>query len=120
MICANCIACVGDQGFLFHCNDELKSTLTSPDRKLSAAIFKRNCGATTGYTTHVSLIKALEESEMEISKASNTIAIVDNSNNIDIKWRSNNELHVIYKDNEFYKKISLIKGIKIRYHKIFN
>ncbi|MDQ0462918.1 hypothetical protein QO010_000666 [Caulobacter ginsengisoli] len=38
------------------CANDVVSRATSPDGKVSAVIFERNCGATTGYSTQISLI----------------------------------------------------------------
>jgi hypothetical protein len=37
-------------------NDEVR-TSASPDGTLSAVVFRRSCGATTGFSTHVSVIQ---------------------------------------------------------------
>ena len=45
-------------------NEELK-TILSPDAELKAVIFQRDCGATTGFSTHVSLLSSSKEPPRE-------------------------------------------------------
>lgn len=40
----------------FHCGSDQATTVTSPDSSARAVVFRRNCGATTGFSTEVSVI----------------------------------------------------------------
>jgi hypothetical protein len=40
------------------CDNELLSEVMSPGAKLKAVVFERDCGATTGFSTQVSIIAA--------------------------------------------------------------
>lgn len=40
------------------CDDEVVSTVASPSHTTSAVVFNRNCGATTGFNTQVSIVQA--------------------------------------------------------------
>lgn len=42
------------------CGNQLLSEIPSPDQAYKIAVFQRDCGATTGFTTQVSLLKAEE------------------------------------------------------------
>jgi hypothetical protein len=42
------------------CGNERLSEHPSPDGRLNAVVFQRECGATTGFGTHVSLLRAGE------------------------------------------------------------
>jgi hypothetical protein len=39
------------------CENEIVSEISSPDGTLKAVIFQRSCGATTGFTTQVSVLR---------------------------------------------------------------
>ena len=43
------------------CRNELITRALSPDRSLQAIVFQRDCGATTGFSTHVSVVPVSEE-----------------------------------------------------------
>lgn len=43
---------------LFDCANTVDSVVESPDKQLRAIVFERNCGATTGFSTQISIIKA--------------------------------------------------------------
>jgi len=40
----------------FHCGSDQATTVTSPDSSARAVVFRRNCGATAGFSTEVSVI----------------------------------------------------------------
>src|SRR5687767_10343542 len=40
------------------CGNDIQLTVVSPDRKLKAVVFERSCGATTGFSTQVSVLPA--------------------------------------------------------------
>jgi len=40
------------------CANEPLSVLLSPDEKLSAVVFQRSCGATTGFSTQISVVRS--------------------------------------------------------------
>ena len=42
----------------FLCDNEIVTQLPSPDEKYKAVVFVRDCGATTTWSTHVSLIRS--------------------------------------------------------------
>ena len=60
------VAVVGGCAFLLHslakdmCGNEILSELPSPDRNLKAITFQRDCGATTGFSTQLSVLKSSE------------------------------------------------------------
>ena len=43
------------------CHNEIFSEVISPNGKYKAVVFERNCGATTGYSTQVSILPASRE-----------------------------------------------------------
>ena len=57
LICAGAISWLFG-GFGDPCANEITSTDVSPNGTLQAVLFRRDCGATTGYSTHVSIIPA--------------------------------------------------------------
>lgn len=55
MVSTACIDLTGD------CGNELLREVLSPDRKLKAVTFQRDCGATTGFTIQISVLSAGEK-----------------------------------------------------------
>lgn len=43
------------------CGNEINIELVSPDKKHKAIIYQRDCGATTGFSTQISIIKRNEK-----------------------------------------------------------
>lgn len=72
------------------CGNDIKQSMLSPDGKLKAVIFSRDCGATTGYTTAVAILDKKET-------LPNTIGNVfwleeDDIHEVRLEWKSNKEL----------------------------
>lgn len=48
------------------CRNDIHKEYLSPDGKLKAVVFQRHCGATTGYSTQISIIPALDSLRNEM------------------------------------------------------
>lgn len=72
------------------CGNEISQTVTSPSGKLKAVVFNRNCGATTGFNTQVSIIPS---SETLPSDGGNTL-ILDGTVPLKVEWRSESALNL--------------------------
>ncbi|QRP63164.1 hypothetical protein I6J77_13715 [Rhodanobacter sp. FDAARGOS 1247] len=71
----------------FGCGDEVVSTTSSPSHAISAVVFNRNCGATTGFNTQVSIVPA----GAAPSGAGNTL-ILDGTVPLKFLWVSESKL----------------------------
>ena len=97
------------------CANEIFSEVQSPDGKFRAVIFQRDCGATTGFSTQISLILAKDKLENE----GGNIFIVDghpNDRKIGITWQGPKKL--IIKNGsglQSHKKESRYQGVSIDY-----
>jgi hypothetical protein len=59
-----CIVLLATTGGCFNfgdCSNEVISDLKSPDGKRRAVVFQRNCGATMGFSTELSIVESGEE-----------------------------------------------------------
>ncbi|MDB6062004.1 MAG: hypothetical protein JWM78_2107 [Verrucomicrobiaceae bacterium] len=58
---------VGGLAYLLRdmCDNDIYASIVSPDGKLKAVIFERSCGATTGFSTQISVIPSSEELKNE-------------------------------------------------------
>ena len=65
----------------------------SPNKKYKAVVFQRDCGATTGFSTQISIIKA---SESLINESGNIYIIKGHPEKVapSLIWRSNSELQI--------------------------
>lgn len=74
------------------CDNEIVKEVYSPDKKFKAIIFKRDCGATTGTSSQLTILKGDEELE---NQKGNTF-VVDDGEIIKIKWENQQQLTVYY------------------------
>jgi hypothetical protein len=101
------------------CGNEVIQETQSPNKKLKAVIFSRDCGATTGTSTQLSILKADEEL---INEGGNTFVINEgespgpNRLEIKIEWNNNSQVTVYF---DTLARTSLMKDkveeIEIKY-----
>jgi hypothetical protein len=107
------------------CGNTIINQSISPDQKHRAIVFLRDCGATTRYSTQLSIIKNDDSLKNEIGNIliindEKGGPIPDEDSEAEVKWESNNEL-IVYCDSSVktFKRENEYKGIKITY-KLFN
>jgi hypothetical protein len=76
------------------CGNELLAESASPDGRFKAIVFQRDCGATTGFSTQVSVVKA----SASTGNSAGNVFIADTSNGapsgpggdpmVKVQWRS--------------------------------
>lgn len=108
------------------CEDTTCETLFSPDRSHKVILYTRNCGATTGFSTHI----ALAGSDEDIDDGT-TIFVADDNHgeanlhavyqaliDINARWVDNDSLELSYDRNArlFTEKVKAY-GITIIHHK---
>ena len=94
------------------CGNEISKVELSPDGVSKAIVFSRDCGATTGFNTQVSIIGT----EDKLSNDSGNILIIKNKENLALNWLSNNHLEIKGNlSNETFKKEQTFKGVHITY-----
>lgn len=78
-------------GLLFGgmCGNEIIGQSNSKDEKKVAYIFKRDCGATTGYSYHLSILNGNKQLK---NKSGNTFI---SDEEFTIKWQGNQSLKVV-------------------------
>src|SRR4051794_26546999 len=81
------------------CGNTVLRTIPSPDGKLKAVIFERSCGATTGFSTQVSILRSNDKLPHE---AGNLFVVAGYSSGpgggpwVDVKWSQDRQLLVKY------------------------
>ena len=100
------------------CRNEIYHTTLSPDEILKAVIFERNCGATTGFSTHVSIIAT--DSDLE-NESGNIYILKGHPLKVAplIRWQTNDQLDIARnkKAETFKAEVELqhIRKVTIKY-----
>jgi hypothetical protein len=99
------------------CSNRVLSAQWSPNNSHQAAVFQRNCGATTGYSYHVAII---ERGSDTLSKGNVLILDSDHgasSNPIPtIRWQGDDAIEVaIPKRARIFAQAQTVSGISINY-----
>ena len=108
------------------CENEIVEELQAPNKKFKAVIFIRDCGATTGYSTQVSI---LESSDQLGNHPGNTFILSDKIGNglsfdkggakIKVMWSDDHSLKVYFdKETEFTRQIEELEEINIIYEQL--
>jgi hypothetical protein len=113
------------EGCTADCNDTMVERLLSPDGKHEAVLFQRDCGATTGFTTQISVVVTGEE----VSGSGNTFVADDDHGKArvgawegpwaEIKWLSANRVRIRYsRKSRIFNQSETVGPVKIVYQPI--
>jgi hypothetical protein len=75
------------------CGNDIHREYISPDKQLKAVVFQRNCGATTGFSTQISIIDA----DKNLSNGGGNIYIINGQPEKvapDVSWPSSRKLNI--------------------------
>ena len=102
-------------GSIFSSNDMCGNTIIetkfSPNQNNKIVLFERSCGATTGFSTQVSILEKGNYLENE-----NSTIFIMYKDSLNIKWVNDKEVNIEFsKNSEVFKKQNHFKGIKINY-----
>lgn len=78
------------------CSNSLYDEKVSPDGKITASFFERNCGATTPYVQVVSL--RLSNEEFEPEKFDNWVFTIHGRSKIKMTWEETDKLSISYSE----------------------
>lgn len=99
-------------------NETLKEEL-SPNKLFKAIVFKRDCGATTGLSVQVMILKSTESLKSDLS---GNIFIIDGNHaeapitDTNVSWITDRELLIRYPQNaRTFKMEKNLNGIRIVY-----
>jgi len=108
------------------CENEVISESVNPNQEIKAVIFQRNCGATTGFSTQVSIIEFRDE----LKNDSGNVFVADTNHGeapsdknggpkVEAEWIGNNNLKLSYHPKaRTFTKVSTYNGIQITYVEI--
>lgn len=93
------------------CGDRVLNVARSPDGRHAAAIFRRDCGATTGFSTQVSL--APNESTPD---GSGNLLILGDEPGVSAQWLGRDRLLISYRRGaRVFRQVSVRDGVRIVY-----
>ena len=107
------------------CANEVASRAEAPDGKHSAIMFQRDCGATTGFSTQISLSASGDEP----SGGGNTFRADGNHGAAvtgdwggpwaEMRWTDNDTLLIRYAStSRIFERNEQVAGVKIRYQEV--
>ena len=96
------------------CGNEAFQEIYSPGHKYKAVVFQRDCGATTGFTTQVSVLSANEELENE---GGNAYIAKNHPNETKLKviWLAEESLEIGNSDPKAFTKNNEVEGVSVTY-----
>ena len=110
MVLLFCLAALAGCGSM--CGNEISQTVSSPSGNLKAVVFNRNCGATTGFNTQVSILSATDTLKNDDG---NTL-ILDGSVPLHVQWRSNSTLQLSGVGSaKVFKQGRSVAGVSVSY-----
>jgi hypothetical protein len=93
------------------CSNDLLGSVSSPSGRLRAVLFSRECGATVGLNTQVSIIGPTAE-----LTGSGNVVILEGTVPLQLRWRSESELIVVGSGSvKGFKRETVVGDTTIRY-----
>jgi hypothetical protein len=107
------------------CGNQIVEEIPSPNKKLKAIIFTRDCGATTGFSTQLSILEIDDELENETG---NTFILSDKAkgpvfdnggSKIKVIWVNDNSLTVYFdRRTDVGKQEEEVEDIEVTYERL--
>ena len=91
-------------------NDDLVETV-SPNGQLKAVTFRRHCGATTSYSTGVSILPARHK----LPNKSGNVFTADQEPSISVRWIDDRTLSISGDTQTHYLHLTEFRGVRITY-----
>lgn len=93
------------------CSNEVLGSVPSPSGHLRAVVFSRECGATVGFNTQVSLVAGTEQPD-----GSGNVVVLKGKVPLRLRWQSETELIVAGATaTEQFKREVVVGAVRIRY-----
>jgi hypothetical protein len=94
------------------CANSVLTESVAPSGRLKAVVFERDCGATTNFSTQVSILPASET----LSNEGGNVFVADRVGGIRLSWRSDAQLRIEHHANaRLFKTETLYKNVGIEY-----
>jgi hypothetical protein len=121
LICSS-LSLAGCAGTSDSCANKPQQSATSPDGAHQAVLFQRDCGATTGFTTQVSVVRA-----GEAAQGKGNVLITDHAEKAaawggpwaEVKWVEPRHLLVKFdRTARVFEKESSVKGVRVSFESV--
>ena len=110
VIAVTCSAVLAGCGEL--CSNEPVATVMSPSGAHKAVVFTRDCGATTGWSTQVSILLGSEHLRNE---GGNTL-VVEGKSPVSVSWRSDSVVTLSgLSSGRLFKQEPSVNGVAVMY-----
>jgi hypothetical protein len=96
------------------CGNTIHNIYPSPDKSYEIVIFQRDCGATTGFSTQISIIK---NGEKLPNKSGNVFTAKGHPDDHPVKvtWTDNTQLTIHENFSESYLRKTMVNGVRVSY-----
>lgn len=102
------------------CGNQILSETYSPNKQLKAVVFSRDCGATTNYSTHVSIMNSWEKLD---NGNTGNVFVTDSA--VIVKWDGDGSLSIeygspcrIFTQCESHLMLPFLQMVRIKFVKI--
>jgi len=96
---------------LFSCDTEVAKEIPSPDGAFVAVVYRRDCGATTGFNTQVGLRRSRTEFDHDLGQ----VAAIGGQHDLKPLWTSTRHLTIPMPAGKVYRQLSKWKEVQIGY-----
>ncbi|MCV2356926.1 hypothetical protein LNV09_22520 [Paucibacter sp. B2R-40] len=94
------------------CGNDSSSSIVSPSGKLKVVVFSRDCGATTGFNTQLSIVQA----NAELPNEGGNTFIANGTVPLRIQWQSDSRLSISgVQGQKVLKQEALVGGVAVTY-----
>ena len=94
------------------CDNEIRIVAPSPDGAHKAVVFIRNCGATTNFSTQVSILPARMASPRDKGNA----LVVDGQHILRLRWHGNDALEIGgYGSARVFRQPATAAGVRLHF-----
>jgi hypothetical protein len=93
------------------CETQVDHQIASPDRAYVATVFHRECGATSGFNTQLSLRRQGEP----FDPTSDQILAVDGRHNLSVVWVTERRLNVVLPADQIYTQHRTWRDVQVEY-----
>ncbi len=99
------------------CGNTFIAEHLSPDSAHEVIVFERSCGATTGFSTHVTLVETLPERGVTPIGTGNVLIADDNAASLDVKvrWIDAKSVELTYRKTRITTLMSDVEGVEIKH-----
>lgn len=113
LLCLAALVGCDDRSFLFTCSDTVQSEAHSIDDRYVATVFERDCGATTDYSTNVSLRDSVEP--FDSSQDENIVFTVGSQTTINVEWTAENALVLVASTENIFRRLESWRDVRVTY-----